>query len=126
SEASAEAGEVALARSGFARDSIELLVHCGVCRDRLEPATAAYVHDRLGLSRACQIFDVSNACLGFLNGLTLVGGMIESGQIRRALVVSGENGKPLLERTLKTLLAGDFTRKTIKPYFANLTIGAGA
>jgi len=52
--------------------------------------------------------------------------MIESGQIRRALVVSGENGRPLLERTLKTLLTGNFSRRTIKPYFANLTIGAGA
>lgn len=126
SEASAEAGEAALARSRFPRESIDVLVHCGVCRDRLEPATAAYVHKHLGLASHCQIFDVSNACLGFLNGLTLVAGMIESGQIRRALVVSGENGRPLLDRTVKTLLEGAFTRKTIKPYFANLTIGAGA
>lgn len=126
SEASAEAGEAALARSSFARESIELLVHCGVCRDRLEPATAAYAHDRLGLAPTCQIFDVSNACLGFLNALVLVGAMIESGQIRRALIVSGENGKPLLERTLNTLLTADLDRRSIKPYFANLTIGAGA
>ncbi len=126
SEASAEAGEVALAQSGFGRETIDVLVHCGVCRDRLEPATAAYVHRHLGLSPHCQIFDVSNACLGFLNGLTLVASMIESGQIRRALVVSGENGRPLLERTLKTLLSGTLDRRSIKPYFANLTIGAGA
>lgn len=126
SEASAEAGEAALARSRCSRESIDVLVHCGVCRDRLEPATAAYVHQALGLSSTCQIFDVSNACLGFLNGLSLVASMIESRQIRRALVVSGENGRPLLERTLKTLLTGNFSRQTIKPYFANLTIGAGA
>lgn len=126
SAASAEAGEAALAASVFSRDSIDLVVHCGVCRDRLEPSTAAYVHGLLKLAPHCQILDISNACLGFLNALCLVGGMIESGQIRRALVVSGENGRPLLERTIRTLLEGDFTRKTIKPYFANLTIGAGA
>jgi 3-oxoacyl-[acyl-carrier-protein] synthase-3 len=126
SAASAEAGEAALARSHFPRESIDLVVHCGVCRDRLEPSTAAYVHGLLGLSPHCQILDISNACLGFLNALCLVGGLIESGQIRRALVVSGENGRPLLDRTIRTLLEGDFNRKTIKPYFANLTIGAGA
>ena len=126
SAASAEAGEKALQAWGGDRAGIELVVHCGVCRDRLEPATAAYVHGLLGLSTGCQIFDVSNACLGFLNGLTLVSGLIESGQISRALIVSGENGRPLLEHTIQTLLNGTFTRQTIKPYFANLTIGAGA
>jgi 3-oxoacyl-[acyl-carrier-protein] synthase-3 len=126
SAASAEAGEKALLAWGEDRQSIDLVAHCGVCRDRLEPATAAYVHGMLGLAPSCQIFDLSNACLGFLNGLTMVAGMIESGQVRRALLVSGENGRPLLEHTIKTLLAGKFTRQTIKPYFANLTIGAGA
>jgi len=126
SEAAAEAGEKALEESEFDRKDIDLLIHCGVCRDRLEPATAAYVHEILGLNSHCQIMDVSNACLGFLNGMVLAASMIESGQVRRALLVSGENGKPLLEHTLKTLLKGNLTRKSIKPYFANLTIGAGA
>ncbi len=126
SEASAEAGTKALAASAFDAGDIDLLVHCGVCRDRLEPATAAYVHGLLGLGPAVQIADVSNACLGFLNGLVLAGGLIESGQIRRALLVSGEDGRPLLEHTIRSLLEGEHTRKSVKPYFANLTIGAGA
>ncbi len=126
SAASAEAGEKALEQWGGERSSIELLVHCGVCRDRLEPATAANVHHLLRLSPTCQIFDVSNACLGFLNALVMAASMIESGQIRRALLVSGEDGWPLLEHTIRTLLEGNFSRKEIKPYFANLTIGAGA
>ena len=93
----------------------------------LEPATAAYVHGFVGLGPDCQIFDVSNACLGFLNGLVLAAAMIEAGVIRRALVCSGENGRPLVEGTLKKL-NGDLTldRNAIKPFFANLTIGAGA
>lgn len=126
SEASAQAGAKALETSRFGADEIDLIVHCGVCRDRLEPATASYVHRALGLSRSTQIGDVSNACLGFVSAMAMAGSMIESGQIRRALLVSGENGKPLVEHTLRTLREGDFTRQTIKPYFANLTIGAGA
>jgi 3-oxoacyl-[acyl-carrier-protein] synthase-3 len=84
------------------------------------------VHGLLGLPGKTQIFDVSNACLGFLNAMVIAASMIESGQIERALVVSGENGRPLVENTLQQLLNPELTRKSIKPYFANLTIGAGA
>jgi 3-oxoacyl-[acyl-carrier-protein] synthase-3 len=126
SEASAKAGEAALAKSAFDRSEIDLLIHSAVCRDRLEPATAAYVHGLLGLPGHTQIFDVSNACLGFLNAMVVAGSMIESGQIERALICSGEDGRPLVENTIRQLHNPELTRKTIKPYFANLTIGAGA
>lgn len=126
SVASAQAGEAVLAKSEFKREEMDLLVHSAVCRDRLEPATASYVHGILGLSGGTQIFDVSNACLGFLNAMVIAGSMIESGQIERALICSGENGRPLVENTLQQLQNPELTRKTIKPYFANLTIGAGA
>lgn len=126
SEASALAGERVLQQSQFKRETIEVIVHASVSRDRLEPATASYVHRRLGLSPHAQILDISNACLGFLNALIMVGGLIESGMIERALIVCGENGRPLLERTIEQLLASQFTRNEIKPFFANLTIGAGA
>jgi 3-oxoacyl-[acyl-carrier-protein] synthase-3 len=52
--------------------------------------------------------------------------MIESGQIRCALVVAGENGRPLVDQTIATLLERPLSRNEIKPYFANLTIGSGA
>lgn len=125
SDASAQAGEKLFHETGFDRSQIDMLIHCGVCRDRLEPATAAYVHGLLGLSSRCQFMDISNACLGFLNAMVMAGSMIESGQIRHALLVSGEDGRPLLERTIRTLNEGHLSRSDIKPYFANLTIGAG-
>ena len=126
SEASARAGRQILDSEGVNPGEIDLLIHCGVCRDRMEPATAAYVHGLLGLSADCQILDVSNACLGFVNAMVLASGLLEGGQIRHALLVSGENGRPLLENTIKALLTGQHTRREVKPYFANLTIGAGA
>ena len=126
SQASFLAGDKVLKKSQFNRESIDLLIHSAVCRDRLEPATASYVHNLLGLSDSVQIFDVSNACLGFLNAMTIAASMIESGQIERALICSGENGRPLVDNTIKALQNPKLTRQTIKPYFANLTIGAGA
>ena len=127
SEASAAAGRRALAGAGLGPADIDLLVHCSVCRDRLEPATAAYVHGLLGLGPQAQILDISNACLGFANAVVLAAGLVESGQIRRALVCAGEDGRPLVERTIRTLNEdSSLDRDGIKPFFANLTIGAGA
>lgn len=126
SEIAAEAGRKAIASSGIDPSRLEVCIHSSVCRDMLEPATASFAHRLMGLSPQVQVFDVSNACLGFLNSISLLSSMIDAGQIMAGVVVSGENGKPLLERTIQLLLEGDLNRKTIKPYFANLTIGAGA
>ena len=125
SSASAEAG-LKLLREGINPGEVDLLIHSAVCRDRLEPATASYVHRTMGLGSSTQILDVSNACLGFLNSLILGASMIESGQIKRAIITAGENGKPLVEETIRRLNGEEHDRQSIKPYFANLTIGAAA
>ncbi|MBY0412943.1 MAG: 3-oxoacyl-ACP synthase III, partial [Bdellovibrionales bacterium] len=102
-------------------------IHASVCRDFLEPATASVVHANLGLSRHAMIYDLSNACLGVINAIVVAGMMIESGQIKSALIVSGENGGPLLENTVEELLNNpEINRKNIKKYIANLTIGSAA
>ncbi len=126
SDASAAAGKAVLAKSGLKAEQVELFIHSAVSRDMLEPATASFAHRKIGLPATAQIFDVSNACLGFLNSLTVAAGLIESGQIRCALVVAGENSRPLVDQTLKMLLEQPLDRNGIKPYFANLTIGSGA
>ena len=126
SDASAAAGRAVLEKSTLRAEQVELFIHAAVSRDMLEPATASFAHRKIGLPATAQIFDVSNACLGFLNSLTVAAGLIESGQIRCAMVVAGENGRPLVEQTLRTLLDRPLSRNEIKPYFANLTIGSGA
>lgn len=109
----------------FDRSQVDLLIHASVCRDFLEPATAANVHNLLGLSPNCMMFDLSNACLGVLSAILTASNMIERGAIRSALIVSGENSGPLLLDTI-THLKNDPTmdRKKIKPFIASLTIGS--
>lgn len=126
SDASAAAGKAVLAKSSLRAEQIEVFVHAAVCRDMLEPATASFAHRKIGLPARSQVFDVSNACLGFLNSLVLLAGLIESGQVQAGMVVSGENGRPLIEQTLNHLLTAPLDRNAIKPFFANLTIGSGA
>lgn len=126
SDVAALAGKKALDQSSIDPQQIDLLIYAGVCRDRIEPATAAYVHKLLKLKPNVQVLDVSNACLGFLNAIVLASGMIESGFSKAALIVSGEDGRPLLENTIHHLLSTNLNRNEIKPFFANLTIGSAA
>lgn len=127
SEAALLAGKALFQQSEFPRDRVDVLIHASVCRDRLEPATAAYVHQGLGLPESTQIFDLSNACLGVLNAMVVGASMIEAGTARSVLIVSGENGRSLLDHTCQVLnQMENLTRKDFKNYFANLTIGSGA
>lgn len=127
SHLSSVAAQKALDKSNIDKDQIEILIHSSVCRDFLEPATASVVHSSLGLSPNCMIMDVSNACLGVLSSFILVANMIDSGAIKCGMIVSGENSSPLLEQTIDFLLNDStITRKSVKKYFANLTIGSAA
>ncbi|WP_028583425.1 3-oxoacyl-ACP synthase III [Desulfogranum mediterraneum] len=127
SQGAAAAGREALKRSGLAAADLGCLIHTSVSRDMMEPATASFVHQQLGLAAECQIFDLSNACLGFLNGMIILANMIELGQVQAGLIVAGETAEDLVSSTIRHLQEDQgLTRKTVKPLFASLTIGSGA
>jgi len=108
-------------------DQIDLIIHASVCRDFLEPSTSSIVHHSLGLRSEIMFFDLSNACLGVMSSFVIAANMIDNGMIKHALIVSGENGGPLLFQTIEHLLNDEnITRKSVKKYIANLTIGAAA
>jgi len=127
SEKSVETAEKAMRIARVDKGLIGALIHGSVCRDYLEPATACGVHHRLGLAPACVIYDVSNACLGILNGMVQVANMIELGQIRAGLVVGTESSRSLVETTIERLNRDtSFTRRNVKLAVASLTIGSGS
>jgi len=127
SQAGIKAAEKAISKSGVHREDIGCLLHTSVSRDFLEPATATVVHDSLGLPSTATIFDISNACLGFINGMVTLANMIELGQVRAGIVVGCESSKPLIDATINNLLRDpDITKDKLKFAFATLTLGSGA
>ena len=127
SDLSTRSAKKVIAKSGVDKSEIGLLIHASVCRDFLEPSTASVVHHNLELNEDAMIYDLSNACLGVVNAMVMAANMIELGQIKYALIVSGENGGPLLSQTLDHLNSDkSLTRKSIKKYIANLTIGSAS
>ncbi|MBT3890169.1 MAG: 3-oxoacyl-ACP synthase III [Planctomycetaceae bacterium] len=124
---SIESGQQAIAAADFDVNNIGMLIHGSVCRDHLEPATSCRVHHALGLPSECTIYDVSNACLGQLNGIISAANAIELGQVAAALVVGTEDSRALVENTIESLNSGShWTRKTIKKAVASLTIGSAS
>ena len=126
-EISARTARDAIEASGIDAGRFGALLHGSVCRDQLEPATASGVHATSGLPADTMILDVSNACLGLLNGCLLLANMIELGQVQAGVVVGTEIGRELVEGTIDSLINDTaLTRQTIKPAFASLTIGSGS
>lgn len=121
-----EAGAKAMAEAGVDPGRIGLLVNTSVSRDHLEPSISVRVHHELGLPSSCLNFDITNACLGFVNGMMLAATMIDAGQIDYAVIVNSEDARATQETTLRRLGRDDATREDFHREFASLTLGSGA
>ena len=126
SEVATLAAEAALADAGVDRQQIGVIISTSVCKDYIEPSVAALVHGNLGLPARCLNFDVGNACLAFLNGMELVGAMIERGAVDYGLVVDGEGSREVVEATIARLRLPSCDAQTFRDNFATLTLGSGA
>ncbi|MBG6225723.1 3-oxoacyl-[acyl-carrier-protein] synthase-3 [Arthrobacter sp. CAN_A2] len=125
-DAAIEAGAKAMAEAGIEPGEVGLLINTSVTRRNLEPSVAVKIHHSLGLPSSAMNFDLANACLGFVNGMTLAANMIDSGQIKYALIVAGEDAQKTQEATFRRLNREDSTRQDFLSEFATLTLGSGA
>ncbi|KAF6265299.1 thiolase-like protein [Scenedesmus sp. NREL 46B-D3] len=90
-QAATWAAEKALDASGIPRNHVGVICSTSVYRDYLEPSMAVCVQQQLGLPSSCTNFDVTNACVGMMNGMLVVAGMIEAGVCEYGLVVCAES-----------------------------------
>ncbi len=124
------AGALAAARKALAASSVDpaevrVVAFTGVCRDQMEPATACRVAAGLGVHPEATVYDLSNACLGVMNGILDVANRIELGQIRAGLVVSCESAREINEIMIRHLREQP-TMELFTQALATLTGGSGA
>ncbi|PIE71102.1 MAG: 3-oxoacyl-ACP synthase III [Deltaproteobacteria bacterium] len=124
-EGAARAAQKMLARTGLPPGDIGMVIYGGVCRDNMEPATACAVADAVGVSPDAEILDISNACLGVINGIVKAADAIELGRIRAALVVSCESSGQIIDDSIDRMRANP-TMDVFKTVVATLTGGSGA
>lgn len=125
SQGAVSAARKVLAATGIAAGDIGALIYTGVCREQFEPATACRVADGLGIGGDTAIYDISNACLGVLNGILDIANRIELGQIRAGLVVSCESAREINEVMIARMLE-ERNMQHFASSLATLTGGSGA
>jgi 3-oxoacyl-[acyl-carrier-protein] synthase-3 len=84
------ASEQLLDRLGWDRAGIQALVMITQTGDHPVPATAIIVQHKLGLSKSCAAFDINLGCSSYPYGLAVLGSMMRTLGIRRALLLVGD------------------------------------
>ena len=84
------AAERLIADNNVDKSEIDLLVFLSQTPDYRMPATSIILQDRLGLPQSCVAFDMQLGCAGFCYALSVVYGMMQGGNIRKALILDGE------------------------------------
>ncbi len=119
------AAKKALLERNVAAEEIGAVVYAGVCREHFEPATACQVAAAIGVQGNAAIYDISNACLGVLNGVLDIANRIELGQIRAGLVVACESSREINDIMIQRMLDNPSMELFTKS-LATLTGGSGA
>ncbi len=69
---------------------IDFIILCTQSPDYYLPTSACILQDRLGLSECCGAFDYNLGCSGYVYGLGLAKGLIETGQAQNVLLITSE------------------------------------
>lgn len=122
-----EAAKIAIEESGIDPDLLRAVFSCSVSRDYFEPATGVLIHNNLGLSEKGIALDISNACLGFSDGMFFLANLIESGVVKAGIVVSGESIGRVVNSTREVLIKDpNLTREQTIKMLPSFTLGCGA
>jgi 3-oxoacyl-[acyl-carrier-protein] synthase-3 len=101
--------------TGVTRESIDFIVLCTQSPDYLLPTTACLLQNRLGLREHCGAFDMNLGCSGYIYGLGLAKGLIETAQVRNILFLTADTYSKYIhpnDRSVRTLF-GDAATATL-------------
>ena len=136
SDLAVRAAENLFADYDIDRKSIDFLLLCTQTPDYPLPTTACLLQDRLQLRTSIGALDFNLGCSGYIYGLSLADGLIQSGAARRVLLITAETYSKYIhptDRSLRTIF-GDGAAATLVDAcdhpslggFAFGTDGAGA
>ena len=84
------AAERLLSDLGWEKESVDALIFESVTGDYRTPPTACLLQTRMGLSENCFCLDLPMGCCGCMYAMTVAGNLLQSGNIKRALVLVGD------------------------------------
>lgn len=113
------AAERLLDAMGGMRESIDLIMFVSTSRDfYICPNTANILQDKLGLKTSVMAIDLPFACSGYVYGLSVASSLMQTGQLKRALLLVGEMTSKNQSHLDKTVwpLHGDAGSATLLEY----------
>lgn len=104
-----DAAERMLGELGWDRKEIGMLVFISQSPDYILPATSFPLHERLGLSKSCAVFDINLGCSGYVYGLWVLSSLLSQSATQKGLLLVGETNSRLnsTEDRGTSLLVGD-------------------
>ena len=84
------AAEKLIADNDINKDEIDLMVFISQTPDYRMPATSVTLQHRLGLGNKVIAFDINLGCSAFIYGLSVVYGLMERSNLKKALLLDGE------------------------------------
>lgn len=124
-DGAAVAARKAVENAAIDPSTIDAVIYAAVCREHFEPATACKIAAAVGASTEAAVYDVTNACLGVMNGIVDLANRIELGQIRRGLVVACETAREINDVMIERMLR-DRSMEHFKRALTTLTGGSSA
>jgi len=108
SDMAAHAARAALTAAGLHPVDLDAIIVATMTPDQPFPSTACLVQHKLGAPK-CMAFDISAACSGFIYGLQVARGLLQSGHHRHILLIGAEKLSSILDWTDRTtcVLFGD-------------------
>jgi 3-oxoacyl-[acyl-carrier-protein] synthase-3 len=88
------------------REDVDFLLFCTQSPDYFLPSTACVIQDRLGLPTTCGALDFNLGCSGFVYGLGLAKGLIETAQAKKVLLLTAETYSKFIhenDRSVRTI-----------------------
>jgi 3-oxoacyl-[acyl-carrier-protein] synthase III len=110
-----KAAEKLFAQGACVPADIDCLLLCTQSPDYFLPTTACLLQTRLGLRKSCAALDFNLGCSGFVYGLGLAKGLVESGQARNVLLLTADTYSKFIhpqDRSVRTLF-GDAAAATL-------------
>lgn len=117
------AAEVLLEELGWKKESIDLIAFATQDPDYLNHPNSFIVHDSMGLSDNCICLDFYHGCPAWVVSLSSVTSMMQSGMIKRALLLDGDTASKLQDKMGREErpLFGDAGTATALEYDENAT-----
>jgi len=112
-----KAAEKLIKEGKFSADEIDMVIFCTQSPDYPLPTSACLIQERLGIPQSAGAFDFNLGCSGFVYGLSLVKGLIETGSAKNVLLMNGNTySKHMhpMDKNVRTIFGDAGTATLIK------------